>query len=98
MLLSKNLITTRIIELIQSWKHTGFSVYSGKRINPKDSRSTENLARYSIRASFSQDRMKYYPDSPMVTYESKYGKNIAEFDPLQWMAALARVAKFRTKF
>jgi len=32
--------------------------------------------------------MKYYPDSPMVTYESKYGKDVAEFDPLQWMAAL----------
>ena len=32
--------------------------------------------------------MKYYPDSPMVTYESKYGKDVAEFDPLEWMAAL----------
>lgn len=24
----------------------------------------------------------------MVTYESKYGKDVAEFDPLEWMAAL----------
>jgi len=26
--------------------------------------------------------MEYYPDRPMVTYESKYGKDIAEFGPL----------------
>ena len=24
----------------------------------------------------------------MVTYESKYGKKVTEFDPLEWMAAL----------
>ena len=88
MLLRKGLITQRVIELIGTWKHTGFSVYSGKRINPKDKISTENLARYIIRASFSQERMKYYPDRPMVTYESKYGKDIAEFEPLEWLAAL----------
>ena len=88
MLLSKNLITQRVIELIGTWKHTGFSVYSGKRINPKDKISTENLARYVIRASFSQDRMRYYPDSPMVIYESKYGKDVTKFEPLEWIAAL----------
>jgi len=53
MLLSKNLITTRVMDLIHSWRHTGFGVYCGKRIYPKDKRSTENLARYIIRASFS---------------------------------------------
>ncbi len=54
----------------------------------KDKRSTENLARYIIRASFSQDRMKYFPDEEKVTYQSKYGKDVKEFDPLEWMAAL----------
>ena len=32
--------------------------------------------------------MKYYPDEAKVTYESKYGKKVAGFDPLEWMAAL----------
>ena len=32
--------------------------------------------------------MKYYPDSPMVIYESKYGKEVKEFSCLEWMAAL----------
>ena len=88
MLLSKGLITERVIELIGTWKHTGFGVYCGKRINPKEAKSTENLARYIIRASFSQERMKYFPDQAKVTYESKYGKQVKEFSCLEWMAAL----------
>ena len=90
MLLSKGLITERVIELISTWKHTGFSAYCGKRIYPKDKKSTENLARYIIiiRALFSQERMKYFPDQAKVTYQSKYGKDIKEFSCLEWMAAL----------
>ena len=88
MLVSKNLITTRTVDLILSWRHTGFGVYYGKRIYPKEVRSTENLARYIIRASFSQERMKYYPDQAKVTYQSKYGKDVKEFSCLEWMAAL----------
>jgi hypothetical protein len=88
MLLARGLITQRTIDLIMSWRHTGFSVYCGKRIYPKDKRSTENLARYIIRASFSQERMRYFPDKAKVTYQSKYGKEIKEFEPLEWMAAL----------
>ncbi|MBC7334075.1 MAG: hypothetical protein H5T85_06445 [Actinobacteria bacterium] len=63
MLLSNNLITTRTVDIISLWRHSCFSVYYGKRIYPKDERSTENLARYIIRESFSQERMKYYPDN-----------------------------------
>ena len=88
MLLKKGLITQRIIDLILSWRHTGFGVYCGKRINPKDARSTENLARYIIRASFSQKRMEYFPDQAKVTYQSKYGKDVKEFSCLEWLAAL----------
>jgi hypothetical protein len=87
-ILKKGLITEGTIQLISSWRHTGFSTYCGKRIYPKDKISTENLARHIIRASFSQESMEYYPERPMVTYESKYGKKVAEFDPLEWMAAL----------
>ena len=88
MLLAKGFITEKIIDLISSWRHTGFGVYCGKRINPKNARSTENLARYIIRASFSQERMKYFPEKAMVTYKSKYGKEVKEFSCLEWMAAL----------
>ena len=35
-IMSKGLITQRVVELISSWRHTGFGVYCGKRTNPKD--------------------------------------------------------------
>jgi len=41
MLLSKKLIITKVMNLIFSWRHTGFSVYCGKRIYPKDKISTQ---------------------------------------------------------
>jgi len=34
----------------------------------------ENLARYIIRASFSQERMTYIPEESKVIYQSKDGK------------------------
>lgn len=59
MLKRKGLITERTIELILSWHHYGFNVFCGDRIYPGSVRSIENLARYIIRASFSQERMNY---------------------------------------
>ncbi len=41
----------------------------------------ENLARYIIRASFSQDRMTYIPEESKVLYRSKDGKKENIFDP-----------------
>ena len=32
--------------------------------------------------------MRYVPDKAKVTYQSKYGKEVAEPGPLEWMAAL----------
>jgi len=32
--------------------------------------------------------MKYFPDKAKVIYKSKYGKDVAEFDPLEWLAVL----------
>jgi len=44
----------------------------------------ENLARYIIRASFSQERMTYVPEAGSVIYQSKDGRNTRVFDALEW--------------
>ncbi len=51
------------------------------------------MARYIIRASFSQERMTYIPandssDGAKVVYESKDGKTSKTFDALDWLAQL----------
>ena len=48
----------------------------------------DNLARYIIRASFSQERMSYVPEESKVIYQSQDGKREKLFDALEWLAAM----------
>jgi hypothetical protein len=66
----------------------GFNVFCGSRIQAGSEEAMENLARYIIRASFSQERMAYIPEESKVIYQSKDGKNEKVFDPLEWIAAM----------
>jgi endogenous inhibitor of DNA gyrase (YacG/DUF329 family) len=88
MLLSKGKITQDLVDKLMNWRHSGFNVFSGSRIQPGDETAMENLARYIIRASFSQERMSYIPKESEVIYRSKDGKEEKVFDPLEWLAAM----------
>jgi glycyl-tRNA synthetase len=65
-------------------RHSGFNVFCGPRIQPGDAEAMENLARYIIRASFSQERTTYFPDESKVVYKSKDDKKDKTFDALEW--------------
>jgi hypothetical protein len=88
MLLSKGKITQDMVDMLMSWRHSGFNVFCGSRIQPGDENAMENLARYIIRASFSQERMAYIPEESEVIYRSKDGKEEKVFDALEWLAAM----------
>jgi hypothetical protein len=51
-----------------NWRHSGFNVFCGPRIRPYEEKAMENLARYIVRASFSQERMTYIPEESKVIY------------------------------
>ena len=70
------------------WWHSGFNVYCGPRIQPGEEEAIENLARYIIRASFSQERMTYIPEESKVLCRSKDGEKEKIFDALEWLAAM----------
>ena len=55
MLLAKGRITQDLIAMLSNWRHSGFQVFCGQRIFPRDETAMENLARYIIPASFSQE-------------------------------------------
>ena len=57
MLLAKGKISKEMIAMLSTWRHSGFHVFCGNRISPNDDTAMENLARYIIRASFSQERI-----------------------------------------
>jgi len=88
MLLRKGKITEEVAKLILSWRHSGFNVHCGPGIRPGDEEAMENIARYIVRASFSQERMTYIPDEAKVVYRSKDGKNEKTFDAIEWLAAM----------
>jgi len=70
MLLSRGKITGEMVRMLSGWKHTGFNVFCGNRISPNDDTAMENLARYIIRASFSQERMQYLDQKGKVIYNN----------------------------
>ncbi len=83
MLLSREEITEDPIDMLLSWRHSGFNVFCGSRIRPNDEKAMENLARYIVRASFSQERMTYVPEESKVLYQSEDGKEEKVFDALE---------------
>lgn len=87
-LLSKGKITEELVGKLMSWRHSGFNVFCGSRIYPRDETAMENLARYIIRASFSQVRMRYAEEEGIVVYRSKGDKEQKAFDALEWLAAM----------
>jgi hypothetical protein len=74
--------------MLSTWRHSGFHVFCGNRIQPKEKEAVEALARYIIRATFSQERMQYLADEGAVVYLAKDGKDRKVFDAPEWLAAM----------
>jgi len=89
MLLSRGKITQDLVALVRTWRHSGFQVFVGPKILPREEDAMEKLARYIIRASFSQERMTYVSEESKVVYESKDGKEEKVFDALEWLATMS---------
>jgi hypothetical protein len=53
-LLSKEKIASERIDMNKTWRHSGFNVFCGPRIQPGDEQAMENLARYIVRAFLSR--------------------------------------------
>ena len=85
---SKGKITEDLVDMLMKWRHSGFNVFCGPKIQPGDENAMENLARYIVRASFSQESMTYVPEEAMVVYKSKDRKQEKIFDALEWIAAM----------
>ena len=95
MLLSKGKITEELVSMLMSWHHSGFNVFCGPRIYPRDETAMENLARYIIRASFSQERMSYVEEEVQVLYRSKDGEEEKIFDAMEWPRLLSGCKHWR---
>jgi len=84
----QGLLSRERIELIQSWRHSGFGVYLDRTLYPEDKEGMMRLGRYLLRAPIALERMDYDRDRGMVTYRTdKFGT--VEIEVLDFIARLA---------
>ena len=77
-----------MVAMLSAWRHSGFNVFCGNCIQPKEKEAMETLARYIIRAPFAQEPMQYFADGGTVVYSAKDGKDRKIFDAPEWLAAM----------
>jgi hypothetical protein len=83
------LITQVRIDLLLSWRHSGFSVHNRTTVYPSDTEGLHKLACYLMRSPVNLSRLRYHPDSQLILYEPKAGHEAdddALTDPLEFLA------------
>ena len=71
MLKNKGLLSDERIELLDSFRHSGFSVDASPTVWPQDTQGLERLCRYLLRCPVSLSRIHWTPGSKTLFYESK---------------------------
>jgi hypothetical protein len=50
-------ITSARVELLLSWRHSGFNIHRGRQVEPGDAQGQETLTAYLLHAPINQQRM-----------------------------------------
>jgi Putative transposase len=77
----RGLLSQERIELLLSWRRSGFSVHNRVYVPPGDSRGLEALVRYMMRPPVSLSRLSFTPGSHEVVYARKGGHD--ELEPTE---------------
>jgi hypothetical protein len=94
LLKDKDLLSEERIELLLSWKTSGFSIDESVRIPAGEKRMLEHVVRYMLRSPVSLSRTRWEPGSREVFYTSKGSHDEPEqtqlngqsIDPLEFIA------------
>jgi hypothetical protein len=65
-LLKREKITEERVDLLRSWRHSGFHVDSSRRIPQADRKALESLLQYFKRATVALSRLEYLDDGRAV--------------------------------
>ncbi len=91
LLKTQGILSDERIELLLSWRHTGFSVDNSITVYPSDEQGLERLARYMIRSPVNLQRLNYLPQTQQVLYQANKGHDQQDSEILDSMEFLARV-------
>jgi hypothetical protein len=70
-LLAREKISPRLVEIMQNWRHPGFSVFQSERIDADDHEARRRLAAYLVHPPIALERLRYRPETGQVIY---YGR------------------------
>ena len=93
-LLEKELLTPETVSSMQSWEHSGFSVYAAPKIEANDAEARLFLARYLKKAPLAEARLSIDESGlePVVNYKKTLAgvtKQERCFSPLEFLAELS---------
>jgi len=79
-LLAKEKISQRLVDILLSWRHPGFSVFQGDSVSPDDHQARERLSRYCVHPPIALDRLHYDRQTRKVIYNPKNHDRSADGD------------------
>jgi len=85
----EQLLSDERIELLLSWRRTGFSVHNHTTVYPADTEGMHKLACYLMRAPVNLSRLRFDKPSGLLVYEPRAGHHLdddALVDPLEFLA------------
>jgi hypothetical protein len=74
----RGLLSQERLDLLNSWRRSGFSVHNRVFVHPRDQREFEALVRYMMRPPVSLARLHFTPGSHEVVYVPKAGHDESE--------------------
>jgi hypothetical protein len=78
LLRGRGLLSQDRIELLLSWRRSGFSVHNRVYAHPGDGRDFEALVRYMMRSPVSLTRLRFTPGAKEVFFTPKCGHDARE--------------------
>ncbi len=79
------------VQVLLSWKHSGFNLHAGDLVPPENKAELENLAQYILRNPFSVQKMTMESPTDTIIYRSrlnpKINRNFEVFTPMDFLAA-----------
>ncbi len=90
LLRDRELISQQRIDLLLSWRHSGFQIHNHTTVYPHDTEGLHRLACYLQRPPVNLTRLHHHPESWLIVYEPKHGDDadteVELMEPLEFLA------------
>jgi Putative transposase len=94
LLVTEKLLPPERVQVLYSWKHSGFNVHAGEVVPPEAKADLGDLAQYILRNPFSVQKMTLESPGDLVIYRSRLNaqinRNFEVFTPTDFLAAITQ--------